>query len=128
MKTIFSLSLMTIALTGCSLAPDFEQPAIDVPQAYKEAAQLPENEKGAWKEAQPNETAERGEWWRLFNDEGLNAIETQAIAANPQLLAAAARLRQARAIVDVVNADRLPQVGAFAGVNRQKPTGALLNI
>ncbi|HKY01548.1 MAG TPA: efflux transporter outer membrane subunit, partial [Burkholderiales bacterium] len=47
---------------------------------------------------------------------------------NPQLLAAAARLRQARAIVDVVNADRLPQVGAFAGVNRQKPTGALLNI
>lgn len=126
MKKIILFAL--VSLSGCSLSPDFKAPEVEVPAQFKEAAQMSEAERGAWKEAQPAEHLSRGEWWRIFNDAALNDLEVQALAANTQLQAAAARLRQARAIADVVNADRLPQVGAFAGVNRQKPTGALLNV
>ncbi|HKO89387.1 MAG TPA: efflux transporter outer membrane subunit [Burkholderiales bacterium] len=127
MKKIIGLSLLVLA-SGCSLAPKFETPDVETPSQYKEAVQLPEAERGHWKEAQPSEHVARGEWWRVFNDEALNTLQTQALAANAQLQAAAARVRQARAIVGIVNADRLPQLGAGFGPSRTKPTGTALGL
>ena len=123
----FGLGLV-LSLSACSLAPDFKAPEVEVPAQFKEAAQLPEAERGTWKEAQPAEHLTRGEWWRVFNDEKLNELEAQALAANAQLQAAAARVRQARSIVGIVNADRMPQVGAGFGPARTKPTGVALGL
>ena len=128
MHKSFGVLLVVSALSACSLAPAYKAPDIDVPQHFKEAAQLPPDERGNWKEAQPAEALARGQWWRVFKSEPLNALEAQAQAANAQLQAAAARVRQARAIVGITNADRLPQVGAGLGPTRQKPNATTLGL
>lgn len=115
-------------LAGCSLAPTYDAPQYDAPTQYKEAVALPDAERGMWKEAQPAEHVARGEWWRVFEDETLDALQTRAQAANAQLQAAAARVTQARAIAGIARADQLPQVGIGAGPARQRPSAASLGL
>ena len=125
MKAKAALILVAL-LAGCSLAPRYETPQTDFPARFKEAAELPESERGMWKEATPAEHLPRGEWWRIFSDQTLDALQARARAANPVLQVAAARLEQARAIVGVARADQLPQAGASFGPSRQRPSAAAL--
>jgi len=118
-------SLAAALLAGCSLAPTFEMPVVDVPAQYKELAP---SERGNWKTAEPAEGAPRGEWWHVFGDPMLDGLEQQAIAANQTLAGAAARVKQARAIVGVVEADRIPQIGAAFGPYRYQPSTASQNL
>ena len=95
------------------------------PAAYKEAA-LPTSEAGSWKTAEPAEQALRGEWWKLFGDEGLNQLQEEALRANQNLQAAAARLTQARALQREARAaffpawtpPSAPRASALGGVAR----------
>ncbi len=124
MKRITLIALAFLA--GCSLAPTLEQPEVDVPAQYK--ALGPDEPRGEWKPAEPADAVPRGEWWKVFNDPTLNELEAQAIAANPTLKIAAARLAQSRAVVGVVNAERYPRVDAGFGPSRIKPTGVSLGL
>ena len=90
------------------------------PAAYKEAA-LPASEAGSWKTAEPAEQALRGEWWKLFGDEGLNQLQEEALRANQNLQAAAARLTQARALQREARAAFFPSLDAAFGPSRQRP-------
>jgi multidrug efflux system outer membrane protein len=112
-------------VAGCSLAPELKQPEVDVPVRFKE---LPAAEQGTWKPAQPSEDLPRGQWWRVFNDPVLDRLEEDAIGANQNLQAAAARVTQARALVGVAKADRIPQVNAGFGPTRVQPTGVSLGL
>jgi len=115
-----SLSLLLVLLlAGCSLIPKFEQPAVDIPAQYKE---LSPAERGTWKEAQPAESAPRGEWWKIFGDPVLDELELQAIETNQNLKAAATRVTQARALLGVTEADRYPEVTIGFGPTRQRPS------
>lgn len=111
-------SLLVVA--GCSLAPTYERPAAANPSAFKEAAVLTPEEAGSWKRAQPAEDIARGEWWKVFDDALLNDYEAQALAANQNLKAAAARLSQARAIQQTVRAGLFPSLGAGFGPTREQ--------
>ncbi len=115
-----SLLITLVVLAGCSFAPRLEQPAVETAPQFKE---LTPEERGRWKTAQPAEAQPRGEWWRVFGDAKLTALEEQAIAANQSLRMAAARVAQARALVGVVNAERSPRVDAGFGPSRIKPSG-----
>lgn len=119
MNKLFLMPVVAL-LSACSLAPDFILPAVDTPPHFKEAEKLPQAERGAWKEANPSEHVARGEWWRIFGDEQLNALEMEAVAANAQLQGAAARLRQAREIARFERGALYPQVDAGIGPTRQK--------
>ena len=69
-----------LVLAGCSVAPTYERPPVATSVAYKEAA----NTDGAttdWKTAQPSEALARGQWWKIFNDSGLDTLEEEAQAA-----------------------------------------------
>jgi multidrug efflux system outer membrane protein len=116
---------VVLSVAGCSLAPEFKQPAVEVPVRFKE---LPPQEQGAWKPAQPSEDLPRGQWWSVFNDPVLDRLEEDATAANQNLQAAAARVAQARALVGVAKADRIPQVNAGFGPSRVQPTGVSLGL
>lgn len=111
-----------LVLAGCSVAPTYERPAVSTPATYKEAA----GEKAAsdWKTAQPSEDMARGEWWKIFNDDGLNALEVQALEANQNLKAAAARLSQSRALRQDARSGLFPQIDAGFGATRQRPSPA----
>ena len=106
-------------LAGCAVGPDYQRPA-PPPAAYKEAA-LPASEAGSWKTAEPSEEALRGEWWKLFGDEGLNQLQEEALRANQNLQAAAARLTQARALQREARAF-FPSLDAAFGPSRQRPS------
>jgi multidrug efflux system outer membrane protein len=103
-----------LALAGCSLAPKFEQPKVETPEAFKALA-LAEGERGSWKLGEPAEAQPRGQWWKSFGDPALDRLEDEALAANPGLQAAAARVLQSRAVLGITEADRIPQVSAGVG-------------
>jgi NodT family efflux transporter outer membrane factor (OMF) lipoprotein len=105
--------LATCALAGCSLAPAYKAPLVDVPDSYKEA--------GPWQTAAPADQHERGDWWRDYGDAILDDLETRIDAANPDLAAALDRYAQSRAYAAETRAGLFPEVDAIAGAthNRQ---------
>lgn len=123
-----SVWLATMLVTaGCSLAPTYEKPDVSAPQAFKEekvSAPLPPAEAGNWKTAEPSEDFTRGEWWRVFNDTTLNHLESQAQDANQNLVAAAARLKEARALNQSARSALFPTVDAGFGSTRQRVSPA----
>jgi multidrug efflux system outer membrane protein len=55
-------------------------------------------------------------WWQVFADPALDALEQRTLKANPGVAAASARLLQAQAQFGVTHAQELPSVGVNAGV------------
>jgi multidrug efflux system outer membrane protein len=118
--------LAALLLTACA-APEFKQPVIDTPAAFKEsqtatapAGVVTAADGSRWKQAQPADRQPRGEWWLAFNDTALNQLIAEATSANANLALAAARVKQARAIAGIAEADRVPQVGVNAGAQRTR--------
>jgi multidrug efflux system outer membrane protein len=111
-----------LLLTACG-TPVFRQPAIDTPPALKESQAAPGKvgmaaDGSTWKLGHPAEQQPRGEWWLAFNDPALTALIGEAARGNASLAVAAARVRQARAIAGIANADRMPQLGVNVGAQR----------
>jgi NodT family efflux transporter outer membrane factor (OMF) lipoprotein len=61
-------------------------------------------------------------WWSAYGDPGLDHLVDQALAGQPGLQLALARLRQAEAAVGIAGAAREPQVNAAADVSEQRFT------
>lgn len=99
-------------LVGCTTAPPEPRPVVAVPAAWKLDA--------PWRTATPRDAVPKGPWWQRFADPQLDALQQQALAANPTLMAATARLAQARALATAAGASQLPQVNAAARVLRQR--------
>lgn len=114
-----SLLVSLLVLAGCSVAPVYERPLVDTPVSYKEAPVA-----DGWKAAEPAEGLARGEWWKVFEDGTLDALQAQATAANQDLRAAAARLEQARALRLNARSGLFPTVDAGVGATRQRPSPA----
>ncbi|WP_263771615.1 efflux transporter outer membrane subunit [Propionivibrio soli] len=115
-----ALTLLASAmlLAGCATGPDYQRPAVDTPTAFKETAE------GQWKAAEPAESVPRGEWWKVFRDPTLDALQTQAAEANQDLKAALARVAQARATQRDARAAYFPQIDVGAGPTRQRSSPA----
>ena len=62
------------------------------------------------------------EWWRAFGDDQLNRLIAQALATNPSLKVAQARLTRAQSAADASRAAELPQVTAQVDITRQRYT------
>src|SRR5258708_10133518 len=66
-----------LSLAGCVSGPRYQRPSVEVPPAYKE--------NGNWKAAQPNDQKLGGNWWEIFQDPPLNALEQQGGICNQNL-------------------------------------------
>jgi NodT family efflux transporter outer membrane factor (OMF) lipoprotein len=104
------LAALAALVAGCASAPAYQPPTLEVPVAWKVEP--------GWRQARPDDAAVRGKWWQLFGDAQLDALQEQAMAASPTLAAAAARLAQARAAVDVQSAGLFPQLSASGRASR----------
>jgi outer membrane protein, multidrug efflux system len=112
-----SLSSATLlllgALSACSFAPVYKTPDSAPPAGtYKES--------GDWKAAQPVDNQSRGEWWTVFQDPQLDALEAKVGDANQDLKAAFARLQQARAETRIVRADLFPTLSVGSAATRAR--------
>jgi len=92
------------------VGPDYVRPSAPVPAAYKEAVD--------WKVAQPSDDTPRGNWWEVFGDADLNALVAQVDISNQTVLAAEARVREARAATQAATAALFPVVNANAAAVR----------
>jgi len=104
------LVLLTLTISACSdwlphvdLAPPYEPAQFVVPTSWHGAS--------PFIEAKPLDGELRPDWWQLYDDPVLNSLEEQAMAANPDLQAAAERFIQARDIMMKVRSRRIPHVG-----------------
>ncbi|MFT3931025.1 MAG: efflux transporter outer membrane subunit [Spongiibacteraceae bacterium] len=107
--------ILSGALTGCSVGPDYERPTVSAPNDWHE-----HSDNDSWKIANPADAQHKGEWWTIFNDTQLNALQQQAQLGNLQLQAAVARLDQARALTQVSRAALFPTVGLEAQRTRTR--------
>jgi NodT family efflux transporter outer membrane factor (OMF) lipoprotein len=101
---------LCVLLAGCrTVGPDYQQPAMAVPDRYAETdATIGLND------------AELGRWWERFGDPHLDALVRQALAQNLDIAAASARIREARAIERAAGASAAPEVSAQASAARQR--------
>jgi len=72
-----------LVLTGCMVGPKYVKPSVPMAPGYKEAGPDAYKENANWRVAQPADAVQRGEWWTIFGDAELNALEPQ-IATNNQ--------------------------------------------
>lgn len=98
--------VLAVLLAGCTVGPEYAGPpelaGAKAPQL--EFVRKPENVSSG--------EPELAEWWAAFRDPVLSRLEELALAGNPGLAAAQARIEQARASVRQELANRHPVVGA----------------
>lgn len=118
--------LLTVALiSACSLAPKFKMPAMELPQNFKEEPKEAVEVDGiVWKESETLEKNDRGQWWKIFKDEKLNALETQALDSNQSLKSIAARVEQSRAIANIAKGGLFPTMDIAGNAVRAKSSSA----
>src|SRR5512140_1563945 len=97
-----AILLTSAALAGCAVGPNYVRPSAPLSPSFKEAA--------GWSPAAPADTLDRGDWWTLFNDPALSALETKVQVSNQNIVAAEAAYRQARATVSEQQAALFPTV------------------
>jgi NodT family efflux transporter outer membrane factor (OMF) lipoprotein len=99
-------------LGGCAVGPKYKTPTVPAPPAYKEM--------GNWKSAQPSDQNLGGNWWEIFQDAQLNALEQQINVSNQNLKAAVAQYQEARAALRYARADYYPTISAAPSATRQR--------
>jgi multidrug efflux system outer membrane protein len=124
-RTAAALSVV-LTIVGCSVADIYERPSVPLPAAFKETGVAAGTV--SWKPAEPSEALARGEWWTIFGDAQLNALQERAAAANQSLKAGLARVEQSRALAGLARAERWPRVEVGAGPTRFRPSAASLDL
>lgn len=110
------LAAVTLALStllGCVTPPSPPVRSFDLPAQWS-----------GGKFAVDAPTQRPDAWWNDFGSAELDALVESALQANRDLRVAAARVAQARALVESSDADRLPQLGLVAGATRGRDSGA----
>jgi multidrug efflux system outer membrane protein len=107
--------LFAQGLVACASAPVREPAAPALPESFREPAQPADHSP-----ALPDDG-----WWRVFQDEPLDALVREAARGNPGLQQAAARVARAAAALGVRAADASPQLNLAVAGSRQ--VGPLVN-
>jgi len=103
-------------LSGCAVGPNFVKPTPAAPDDWT-----------SWRSGDaslriPTEAALGlpAQWWQAFNDATLDALQSRAFDASPDLQTATLRFAQARAQRSTVAAQRGPEVNASGSATRQR--------
>ena len=105
--------LLATCVTACVTTPDVREPSLASPDAaVRSRSAIVAGETAL------TETAPPSQWWSLFEDETLTALETEAVEANMNIQAAITRIEESRAQLGLVNAARQPQLAVDAGYTR----------
>ncbi|MBI2768848.1 MAG: efflux transporter outer membrane subunit [Burkholderiales bacterium] len=101
--------LLALALAGCA-----DMSGINTQAQLRDA--------GSLNLAAGASPAVDAQWWRGFGDEQLSRLVDQALAGNPNLRIAQARLARAQAVSEVADAALLPQINGSLDITRQRYT------
>jgi outer membrane protein, multidrug efflux system len=102
---LFTSIMVLIALSGCTLGPDFVPPDMTPPDAYRTAIM-------------PATSADDLKWWELFDDPVLYDLVTTALENNQDVKIAVSRMAEARAALGFTRADQFPGLDIQGGAQR----------
>jgi len=97
---------LSAVLSACTLGPDYQGPPTAAPQATQSGKFVRAGD-AALLQSDP-----LNHWWEGLSDATLNTLEQRALAANPNLNIAKARLQQSRAALNLEQANAMPSGGA----------------
>jgi NodT family efflux transporter outer membrane factor (OMF) lipoprotein len=125
--TLLSAGLV-LFLAGCTVGPDFVAPAAPADRGFDKtplsaSTQQSDGKLGAAQRF-ANGADLPGEWWSLFGSPALDRLIREALAANPDLRAADAALRQAQQLAAAEGGNLLPSVSADLQQQRVRSSGA----
>jgi NodT family efflux transporter outer membrane factor (OMF) lipoprotein len=109
------LLLAAGSLAGCAVGPNFHAPTAAPPPQFAGTAATADAPSTPSASAAPVDPAL---WWRSVNDPELDSLVDRAVAANPVLEIALARLQEARTFEIAVTGRALPQIEAGSGGGR----------
>ncbi|MEA1831017.1 efflux transporter outer membrane subunit [Methylobacterium durans] len=126
--SLLAAASLAASLGGCMVGPDYARPSVETPLAFKEGGQREDSashvaSKKGWRLAQPNDGAERGDWWRVFNDPTLDRLVRLVDVDSQTLRQAVAGYRQARALVEQARAALYPTVIGAPSITRVRTAG-----
>ena len=119
--------VLTILSASCTVGPKYVRPSSPASPNFKEPLPDAYKELTGWKSGQPRDDAQRGNWWEVFGDPELNALETQIDVNNQNIAQAEANYRNARAAVRVARAAAFPQVTTGPSVTGGRSPGLSSN-
>lgn len=115
---------VAVALAGCSVGPRYHAPAppqVTAPN-YKESTVNFQDQPG-WKVASPQDAMIRGNWWEVFHEPELNALEEQLNINNQNIKVYFNNFMAARAMIAEARAQYWPVITIGAGWSRSKSSG-----
>ena len=101
MRRLLILSLIALALGGCTVGPNYVRPAVDTPPSWRMT------------DTEAKDLANTA-WWGQFNDPVLDNLIHVALRENLDLQIASARVDEFAGRYGFVRADLFPQVGGNA--------------
>src|SRR3989339_469003 len=112
-KLIFRIMLLSCTLTiaGCTVGPDYHRQDANMPLGWISKTEPIKDS---------SNYSELVHWWTEFNDPNLTSLIERSINTNLDLLAAQARIQQARAARGIVTGGLWPQVNASGSYTRGK--------
>lgn len=103
------LMLAPLALLGgCALQPAYQPPKLAMPASWNNTPAGPPR----------SSPSNREGWWTLLDDPAVDALVTAGLHDNPTLAQAASRIDQARAVLGVQDARKVPAIGVSANATR----------
>ena len=108
-----AIAVLAAALSACAVGPDYERPALPLPEDWR---------------VMPAEAAElaNAEWWTQLGDPVLDELIATALAQNLDVRQAAARVERFSAGLQAARAGLMPQLGYGIGAERSRGSELLL--
>jgi len=107
---------LLVVLGGCTVGPDFDQPSWLSPSTWFAKKSEPITPAKSEPVAEPIDP----EWWSLFNDPELTALEKRVAGENLDVQTATIRLAESRAQLGVAGAAQFPVFNGNGSYTRQK--------
>jgi len=107
------LALLALVAGCTSLAPEYRQPEVDLPEDYPSSLS-------------DSSLAIPLDWWKLYNDPALDELVASAQERNADIRLAAARVQEALGLAREAGAARYPEVNVVASATRTRVSGEVV--
>ena len=108
MPRLLPLLTLGLAISGCSLAPEYQRPTAPIPDQWQLGG------------ANRAVTEQQTDWQQFVVDPGQRALVRQALSNNRSLRQTLLDMEAARAQYGIPHADRMPNIGLDASGQRQR--------
>ena len=124
-EAVGALVLLTLLalLQGCRVGPRYVAPVMQAPPAFKEVAPQQSSDGTTWTAATPQDATLRGNWWELYQEPELNALEEKLNTSNQNIAQSFQNLMAARAQVKQARASYYPTVTVTPSYTRSRTSG-----